>query len=424
MNPTRDLPRDPLVWCAVLAGLFLALCLWRIDALPAPYFDEIHYVPAAQAWLSDGTWLNREHPPLGKLLIAAGIAVLGDHPWSWRVISALAASLALFAATRAMWFASQDRFAAIGYGVLLASGGFLFVQARIAMLDAFMAAFLMLALWQLAGAVREPETGRWRLILAGASLGLSLASKWNVAPLLVLPGLAFFAARLSAGRRRLVLSRRGVPIPGISLAEAALWLGVLPMLVYWASFVPLALATGEPLGPSAFIALHREMIALQQSVTEAHPYQSHWWQWTLNLRPIWYLYEPVDGVQRGVLLLGNPLTMLAGLPAVGWCLWAGMTARRWDALAVAVLYPAALGMWIVAPKPVQFYYHYFLPHLFVLAALALALSEMVRHGRRGVPVAMMLASLLLFAWLHPIYSAAPLASESSFQHWMLLDSWR
>jgi len=45
---------------------------------------------------------------------------------------------------------------------------------------------------------------------------------------------------------------------------------------------------------------------------------------------------------------------------------------------VAVLYLASLGLWLVAGKNVQFYYHYFLPSCFLLAALALALAELWR----------------------------------------------
>ena len=65
------------------------------------------------------------------------------------------------------------------------------------------------------------------------------------------------------------------------------------------------------------------MLALQASVTKHHPYQSVWYQWIVNWRAIWYLYEFVDGAQRGIVLIGNPFTMLAGLVALGWCGWAG-----------------------------------------------------------------------------------------------------
>lgn len=415
---------DPLGWCTAICGAFLVLALHRIDVPSQPYFDEVHYLPAARGLLDGTEWLNREHPPLGKVLIALGMASLGDGPMGWRLPSALAAALALFAAMRALWFASERRFAALALGTLLASGGFLYVQARIAMLDGFMVAFVMVALWQLAAAVRAPETGRWRLVIAGVALGLALASKWNAVAIVALPGLAFLGARLSAGRRRLLTSRRGIPVPGVSLLEAAIWLGALPLLTYWACFIPFAMITGEPIGPAQFIDLHKQISDLQQSVKGPHPYQSTWGEWLLNIRPIWYFYDWSDGALRGVLLLGNPFTMLAGLPALVWCVWAGWRDRRWDAAAVAVVYLASLALWWIAPKPVQFYYHYFLPHCLLMAALALALDAMWAGGRRKAALAALAISIALFAWFVPIFSGAPLASDFAFEQWMWLDSWR
>ena len=166
------------------------------------------------------------------------------------------------------------------------------------------------------------------------------------------------------------------------------------------------------------------MLALQTQVLKPHPYQSTWPQWVINWRAIWYLYEPVDGAQRGVLMVGNPLTMLAGLPALGWCVWAGVKRGRTDAGAVALLYAVSLGMWIVTPKSVQFYYHYFLSSCFLLAALALATDALWRRGQRVLPGALVLGSVALFNFYYPILNAAPLAQESAFLRWTWLDSWR
>ena len=57
------------------------------------------------------------------------------------------------------------------------------------------------------------------------------------------------------------------------------------------------------------------------------------------------------------MLIGNPLTMLLGLLAIIWCAAIGIVKRRADALAVFALYAASIGFWIVAAKPIQFYYH-------------------------------------------------------------------
>lgn len=415
---------DPFALTILMALGFAGLCLIRLTVPSTPYFDEVHYLPAARALLDQSEWLNREHPLLGKEIIAAGIAMFGDGPFGWRILSVLAGTASLFALCRALWFASYSRFATLAYGVLLASGFSLFVHSRIAMLDIFMVCFFAIALWQLAAAMREPENGRRSLAIAGAALGLSMASKWNAAPLAVIPGLAFLVLRAFAGRRRLLTSRRGMPVPGVSLVEAGLWLGAVPLLTYWLTFVPAYFVANGALEPDGFIALHREIVALQSSVVQSHPYQSYWPEWLLNIRAIWYLYEPVDGAQRGILLIGNPLTMLLGLPTMLWCCWAGAVRKKWDALAVAIFFAASILFWIAADKPIQFYYHYFLPSCFLLAGLALALDALWRRGNHKIALGTLAASLAIFAWFYPILSAAPLEDPQSFSHWMWLDGWR
>ena len=416
--------RDPMGWCFAIAIAFLVLCSIRLTTPAAPYFDEVHYLPAARALLEGATYPNREHPLFGKEAIAAGIALFGDGPLGWRIFSLLAGTITLFAAMRALWFASCSRPATIAYGLLLATGFALFVQSRIAMLDIFMAAFLAIAAWQFAGAVREPETGRRRLAMTGIALGLAAASKWNALPLLPLPGLAFLVARLHADGWRGLWSRRGAPVPGITLPEAALWLGMVPLIAYWATFLPAYTFADGSISQTGIIALHREMLALHESVLAPHPYQSTWPDWILNVRAIWYLYEPVDGVQRGIVLIGNPLTMLLGLGALGWCAWVGVVRRRMDALGVFLVYAASLGLWFFAAKPVQFYYHYFVPSIALLAALALLTAELWRDGWRWISLAIPAASIAMFAWFYPILSAAALEGPGSFATWMWLDSWR
>lgn len=428
MHPPKAIPRDPLGWCVALALAFLALLLIRLTVPTKPYFDEVHYLPAAREYWALGKFVNREHPLFGKELIALGIQIFGDRPLGWRFFPALAGALALFAAMRALWFTAQSRFATIAYGLLLASGFYIFVNARIAMLDIFMVGFTAVAYWQLAAAVREPEQGRLHLALGGVALGLALASKWNAAPLALLPGLAFFAIRLRAGRRRLLLSRRGAPVPGVSLVEAAAWLGALPLAVYGMTYAPVWFfaegAIGAPGGSANFLALHADAIRLQESVVKEHPYMSRWYEWVLNSRSIWYLYEPADGAQRGVVLIGNPLTMLLGLPALLWAASEAVLRRNPAATAVTVLYAVTLGFWIASAKPVQFLYHYFLPSMALLAALALALDALWRSGRRWLAILPLVGSIALFAHFYPILSSAPLDGPGAFADWMWLKSWR
>ncbi len=432
--PPPPRPRDPLGWCLALAGLFALLAGWRLGMPAKPYFDEVHYLPAALEilqWIEtgQGAYRNREHPLFAKELIALGMWALGDNPLGWRIAAWLAGTLAFFASIRALWHASHDRFATLAFAVLLATGFHLFIHARIAMLDMVMASALAVAAWQFAAACAQPEQGRWRLALTGLAIGAALGSKWNAIPLAMVPGITFFIARAFAGRRRLLLSRRGAPVPGITLVEAFLWLGIVPLLVYAATFIP-GYWLAEPLHPSplaeqGLIGLHREIFELQSQLKTPHRYMSQWPQWVLNTRGIWYLYEATQGAQRGVLLIGNPLTMWLGLPALVWCLAAGLWRRDCARLGAALGYAASLGLWLIAPKPVQFYYHYFVPSFFLLAALALACSDLRRLPRgKWLAWAIPLASAAVFAGFFPIIAALPLAGPDSYLTWAWLEGWR
>ncbi len=426
MRPRFTREQDPADWCAVIAVFFLALAWWRLGIPSEIYFDEVHYVPAARK-LIDGIRANPEHPLLGKTVIAAAIHWLGDKPLYWRLPNAFLGAFGLFAFTRLTWFASGRRLATILAALLLATDFFWFIHSRIAMLDMVMASLGVAALWQFAAACRLPHQARWRLALAGVLAGLSLGAKWSVAPALMLPGLLVLAMKLRANGRRFLWARHGGPIEGITLAEAALWLGLVPLAVYWLTFWPGFLWSERPIDPLHPLAWHQYMLKLQDSVRKLHPYRSQWYEWVGNWRAIWYLYKPIDGAQRGVVLIGNPFTMYAGLAALGWSVWAGMRRGRRDALAFAALYAACLAMWPLSGKPIQFIYHYLLPSTFMMGALALALEELWHRQDRWrwlAPAALVL-SFAMFAWFYPIISGWPLCcGRPSFQFWMWLDSWR
>lgn len=419
--------RDPLGWTWLIAIAFLALCLHRLGIPSRIYFDEVHYVPAARKLLAL-TRANPEHPLLGKEAIAAAIALFGDRPLVWRLPSALFGALGLFAIGRALWWTSGRRFAALAGMILVATGFLWFIQSRVAMLDMVMAGFGMTALWLFATATRLPaKQARWCLAATGLCLGLALGAKWSIAPVAALPGLTFLALRLKAHGWRCFQRSESGPVPGISLMEAAFWLGSVPLAVYWLTYLPAFLYPKDAVDPLSPIAWHRYMLQLQDSVTKLHPYRSVWYQWIADWRAIWYLYENVDGSQRGIVLIGNPFSMIAGLPAMLWCLWAGIWRKRHDALACALLYLATLGMWIVSGKPVQFYYHYLLPSVFLMACLALALDAIWQRGGRWrwLPTGALAITAGMFVYFYPIISAARLHNgKQSYVQWMWLKSWR
>src|SRR6187551_477548 len=92
-DPLQHRPKDPIGWTALTALGFLGLCLVRLTVPTTPFFDEVHYLPAARAILALSHPANPEHPPLGKELLALGIALFGDRPFGWRIMPVLFGTL-------------------------------------------------------------------------------------------------------------------------------------------------------------------------------------------------------------------------------------------------------------------------------------------------------------------------------------------
>lgn len=415
---------DPLPLTLAIVLTFFLLVLHRLTIPSEPMFDEIHYLPAARRLIELTSRLNAEHPLVGKEAIALGIRLWGDNALGWRMPAALLGTAGLFGAMRAMWWASRSAAASVLFGLLLATNFIWFVLSRIAMLDMAMAAMMALAFWQWALAWARGR--RVHLVLCGLFMGLSLGAKWNGIPLLVLPGLLFAWDRWWAleGRRRVWLTARDAgPVFGVSLLEAGLWLGLWPLCVYFATFAPAFFYQSQPMTLKGLIPWQGYMLKLQDSVVKPHIYMSRWWQWMFNLRPIWFLYHKVDGAQRGVLMLGNPFTMLAGLPALLFCAWDGLRGDRLRG-GLFLLYVAALIFWALNGKPVQFYYHYALAATFLIAALAIVLADWWEGGLRWPAYTAAGLSVVLFVGFYPILSAGALPRINSFADYAWLKSWR
>jgi len=408
-----------------LAAMFglaaLALYLWRLTDPARLMFDEHHYVLAVRILLDFAGLPNAEHPPLGKWLIGLGMTLFGDGPFGWRIMSALFGALTVSAGVMAARWLLGTRASAVMTGLLLLISPMLFIQARIAMLDIFMMGFLMLAFWVLAAAARTGYADRWRLALAGALLGLATAAKWTAIPFVAVAIALFALACLRGASAKSAKSNPARP----KLVEGVAWLGPFAVLVYLATFLPYLFLRTDALSLGGIVPQQFAMLKLQGAALAPHTYQSVWWQWVLSLRPVWYFYEPVAGIQRGVLLIGNPAISWGGLLALLGCLHAGLRQGDRPLLVIVLLWAASIAFFIIIPKPVMFYYHYFPASLLLCFAIAGVLDRWFwRKGNRLVPALCIGFAALLFLEFYPIVSAAALGDPQDFNRWMWLDSWR
>lgn len=402
--------RRPLPLAVLIFILAEALFLVRVTVPHQFVFDEIHYVPAARALLDLSGPTNIEHPLLGKILIAAGMGLFGDNPLGWRFMSTLAGSVTLVAIYATTWLITGRLRPSFVAAALTLLSFTLYVQARIAMLDGFMLAFLASAVAMIAWTLRAGGWRRW--VAASVLLGLAVGCKWLAAPYVAFAAAAF------------VLFKHGDPrrFPGLSTLPALAVLGGVSILAYFLTFAPAFFYTADPLTLARLIPFQLEMYQRQTQVLPAHAYQSDWWTWPLLIRPIWYLYQPVDGAQRGILLLGNPAIMWGGLVAVAGC-WIGWARRGSPRLfAAAALWTGSLAIWAVIPKSLGFYYYYFPSSIFIVLPTTLLLDRW-RARLRGADMMLVGVALVLAVYFFPLLSAQALPDDRAFRRWMWFSSW-
>jgi dolichyl-phosphate-mannose--protein O-mannosyl transferase len=186
--------RDPRAILALILAVAAVLRLIWLAVPSSPFFDESTYVnaarvmlghqPTVQIWASvtPGLDPNTEHPPLGKLLIAISMAILGDNPVGWRLPSVVASMVTLggvYGIVRSLGASAWTGVVAVA---LLALDGLSFVHARMAMLDGMLVAAMVVGAWLTlrrrrvaAGAVFAVAT----LIKISGVFGLVAAVTWE-----------------------------------------------------------------------------------------------------------------------------------------------------------------------------------------------------------------------------------------------------
>lgn len=422
----------PLVFLVALAALAPGFTAAR-DV----YFDETWYVPTARQWLADGQMLHPEHPPLAKMLIAAGLWAFGDNPFGWRAPSLLFGALTVVGVWLWTLSLTADVALALFAAALTLLDGVVFVQARIAMLDIFLVCF---GVWALAaftaGENARGRGGAWAWHgLAGFCLGLAGACKWSGFFLAAgLVALKLFGALLRAWGARFEAPRPSdfyrPEAPSLGVWGGVAAYALAPFLAYFLCYAP-QMARAHSV--YEFIATHRNMLSIMTGKSADHPYKSLWWTWPGLWRPVWYLFDAPAKEAGGwseaapaaaVVGLPNPFVLFAGEGAVLWTLWAGLLRRERAPLIVAVAFFAQWLPWAVNPKGLEFYY-YFYPSIVTLGpALALAAGALAPPWRTGAMAVALLATSVMFVYFLPLLASGLGVGPQAFEARVWLPTWR
>jgi Gpi18-like mannosyltransferase len=377
--------------------------VYRYTWFDEAYFDEIYHPRTAFEYLTGRYPFENTHPPLGKLFISLGMMLFGATPFGWRFCGTLCGVLMVPAA----YLFGKRLFGKTLYAFIAA---FLYAfdfmhlaQTRLATIDSYTALFAMLMFYFMARYLQMSfYTVKFRktllpLFLSGLCFGLGAATKWQgiYAGFGLLALFAISLARRYSEYRRAKEKNGGIEAEirrvfrrrfWSTLGFAFLFFVAIPAGIYFASYLPIvlpALANGSKEGWGYIWSNQFSMYNYHSQLTATHDYGSVWWQWPLNLKPL-YAWSPESaflpaGTAAGITSFGNPLVWWASVPAIFYALFRALKRREAydDTLLVVLIgFFALYAPWILVPRQ-AFIYHYFPCVIFVVLAIVCAVRDLL-----------------------------------------------
>ena len=471
-------------WLGV-AGVMAVAAATRLTGLEHPgqlVFDETYYVKDAWAlwnlgyesqWTNtaDAQWAEGRtdgwtampsfavHPPLGKWLIALGLAAAGPaDPASWRIATAVTGILLVALVMFAAWLLTRSGPITTITGYLLAIDGNGIVMSRVGLLDGFLALFALAAfICILLDRGRTARTGAlwWRpwLLAAGIALGAAVAVKWSGLWFVVGFGLlSVFSDPTIRGRLLEFVKRAGanmlllLPIAAATYTAtwAAWFAGEGGYQRQWAEQGTNAW-TGfwawVPTSVQSWFHLHEMTYGYHVGESTEHAYMAPAWTWLALIRPtsMWYQSSSMgelgcESVSCGASILDipNPLIWWAAVAALVACIVWVIRDRDWRIAAVLTGVAAGYLPWLAFPERTvyQFYTIAFEP--FLLLALAFAIRAVLgtdedERSRRVTGIVTIAVALVLVtavsAFYWPVWTGMQASYEFIASHWWL-PGWR
>ena len=382
-----------------------------ISQLNSMYFDEIYHGRTGYEMLHRMTAYETTHPPLGKDFIMLGIAIFGMTAFGWRCAGTLFGVMLV----PLMWcFArrlTHKRWAGAMAGALIAAGFMRFSQSRIATIDIYGTFFILLGayfmVWYCQSVLQNGVNGSLLpMALGGVAFGLGCASKWT--------GI-YAGAGLAVLYLGVLYARWKQKQPGFwkefrmaAVGGVAFYI-VVPFLIYLASYLPYWWKD-PTFGLRDWWDCQTYMYWYHSTLKATHPFESRWYTWLLDLRPVWYYKNSYleAGLQGSIAGFYNPVICWAGLFCILLLLWRQVSARGTaKGAGVLILYASQLLSWMLVSR-CTFMYHYFPSSVFALTAIVLVLTQMKRQDRaKKIGAGVCIAALVCFAWFYPVLSGLP-----------------
>ena len=413
----------------VIALISFLLRLTNLGSVKTFIFDEVYYVDGARDLLKYGVEVTGSkpefvvHPPIGKWMIGIGIKLFGDNPVGWRISTAFIGSLMILMIALVAHRLFRSPLLTGLASALMAIDGLALVHSRTALLDNFLAFFILVATYFFLTR---------RYWWAGLFLGLAFATKWSALYYILAFGLiALYRAFTHHSGKELVKPT----------LERVAQFGALPFIVYLTSWLGWFTSNrGWDRDHSSnvitsFMYYHQQILDFHTGLTDKHTYQANPWSWLVMGRPTSFYYESPkgcgsDSCSQEIIALGTPLLWWLATAALAFVigLWVrSLFTRRFDPASTIIVTGIAAGYlpWFFFQKRTVFTFYAIVFEPFLILALVFAarsiLSTFKRSGE-AIVAGLFILIFLNFVYFLPIY-LGDLITYNAWHDRMWFPSW-
>jgi dolichyl-phosphate-mannose-protein mannosyltransferase len=393
-------------------------------------FDEIYFARTAYQHIVREAPFEYTHPPLGKLLIAAGILVFGLNTIGWRIVPfvfGIAMIPIMYIFGKRMF---KNRFGAFASAFLISFDSMHFVLARIGITDVILSTFIVLMFYfffiYYDGDLFKKGWKRANLplFLSGVFFGFAVSVKWTA----LYGAFAVIVLFLLLKREELNKAQRN------SLFKLSLVSPILIMLasyvavsfiIYYLSYVPIMGIPGEGSGLEMILRYQQNMYIYHTTLTATHPFSSSWWSWIFMIKPVWIygFSNTFDNTVSNIVALGNPAIWWTAIPFIFFVILRWIRKKDRTARFIAVAFLLQLVPYIFIGR-ITFIYHMFPNIAFIILASVYGLN-IIWHREdkwRYMAIVYLVAVLISFIYFYPITAAYPISRQFNDAH-KLLSSW-
>jgi dolichyl-phosphate-mannose--protein O-mannosyl transferase len=402
-------------------------------------FDEVYFTRTAQQYLNQQWPYEWTHPPLGKLIIATGIAVFGLNPFGWRIMGVIFGALMIpliYLLGKKMFGSYIGGFSA---AFLLTFDFMHFSEARLGITDTYVVFFSLASqlffFIYLSGVINKgwKNTSVIPLFLSFLFFALGFSTKWLVlfgflGELVIL--VIIRLAEVIRNDHKLstkVYDFFDHPYPYI-VAFIIMAIGI-----YFLAYIPDMIAGRSFLN---VVSLQDSMLSYHSGpIGLDHPYSSPGWSWPIIGKPLWLYISTWSDMRSTISLFGNPAVWWVGFAAI-----IGITTLTVGKAVVElkkrklpkIELPAAFlvvlffAQWLPYAFVSRglFIYHYYVNVPIICLASAYFISKYWKYKWMKIAaVAYFAAVVTLFVLFYPVISGTPVATSTAeslrwFSQWV------